>query len=298
MVIKQLNLGFLTIHIGIDNFNRLKNAYQAISLDGYFNENISDKELAGILFENVINDDFFEKKQNLIEFYFALPELTQSKINVDLNLNSEEELKWNENTSSYFIDKLGLNEKFRTKKININDNKPNSGYLYFEKPTLKFKKLKDYQSGVFFKVENYILNTPYSRCVLQMPTGSGKTRTAMEMVCSIMNQSGKDVLWLANTEELCDQAFDSFIEVWHFLRQREGAGINHMKLKSAPETDKKIPTFHVSSIQSLGYLDVLQYLLYFQYRSCLNKLLHDLISTSALPSESLKILHLRLPIVS
>lgn len=251
MVIKQLNLGYLSKHIGIDNFNRLKKAYEAISLDGHFNENISDKELAGILFENAITDDFFEKKQNLSEFYFALPEITQQKINNDLNVNSENEIKWNEKTSSYFIDQLGLNEKFRWKKEK-NDYNSNTGYLYFDNPSLKFKKLKDYQSGVFFKVENYLINTPFSRCILQMPTGSGKTRCAMEVVCSIMNHTGKDVLWLANTEELCDQAFESFVEVWHFLRQREGAGINHMRVKTGSEIKKKIPTFHVASLQSLN----------------------------------------------
>ncbi len=251
MVIKQLNLVYLSKHIGIDNFNRLKKAYEAISLDGHFNENFSDKELASILFENAISDDFFEKKQNLIEFYFAIPEISQQKINNDLNVESENDIKWNEKTSSYFIDQLGLNEKFRWKKEK-NDYKLNTGYLYFDKPSLKFKKLKDYQSGVFFKVENYLINTPFSRCILQMPTGSGKTRCAMELVCSIMNETGRDVLWLANTEELCDQAFDSFVEIWHFLRQREGAGINHLRLKSGSEINNKIPTFHVASLQSLN----------------------------------------------
>lgn len=255
MVIKQLNLNYLSQKIGIDNFNRLKNAYKEISLDGHFNNSISDKELAGILFENAISDDFFEKKQNLSDFYFALPELTQLKINEDLNVKSVNEIKWNENTSSYFIDKLGLNDKFKWKKEKISNDSLNPGYLFFEKPSLVFKKLKEYQSGVFFKVENYLLNTPYSRCILQMPTGSGKTRTAMELVCSVMNQTGKDVLWLGNTEELCDQAYDSFLEVWYFLRQREGAGINHMKLKSVIQTDNKIPTFHVTSLQSLNSLD-------------------------------------------
>lgn len=255
MVIKQLNLNYLSVKIGIDNFNRLKNAYREISLDGHFNDSISDKELAGILFENAISDDFFEKKQNLCDFYFALPELTQVKINEDLKVKSVNEIKWNENTSSYFVDKLGLNEKFRWKKDKTSNESSNSGYLIFEKPTLVFKKLKEYQSGVFFKVENYLLNTPYSRCILQMPTGSGKTRTAMELVCSVMNQTGKDVLWLGNTEELCDQAYDSFLEVWHFLRQREGAGVNHMKLKSGVQTNNRIPTFHVASLQSLNLLD-------------------------------------------
>jgi DNA repair protein RadD len=254
MVIKQLNLGFLSTHIGIHNFNRLKNAYEEISLDGHFNGKISDKELALIFFENAIGNDFFEKKQNIFEFYYALPEITQLKINHDLGVDSGKKIKWDEKTSSYFIEQLGINEKFRKRKEKI-EAESSEGYLHFEKPNLKFKMLKDYQSSVFFKVEYYLLNTPFARCILQMPTGSGKTRSAMEVVCSIMNQTGKDVLWLANTEELCDQAFDSFKEVWYFLRQQEGAGVNHMRMRSAQEIKKNIPTFHVASLQSLNALD-------------------------------------------
>jgi superfamily II DNA or RNA helicase len=52
-----------------------------------------------------------------------------------------------------------------------------------------------------------------------MPTGSGKTRTAMELVVDLVERdalffNGHSVVWLAHTEELCEQAIDSFSSVW------------------------------------------------------------------------------------
>jgi len=68
------------------------------------------------------------------------------------------------------------------------------------------------------------LRSAGSAFLLQMPTGSGKTRTILEAVVQhICDQPtsatiGRSVLWLAHTEELCEQAIDSFVSIW----QRHG----------------------------------------------------------------------------
>ena len=87
-----------------------------------------------------------------------------------------------------------------------------------EPPTVPLKPLKDYQFGVFLKAMERIAITN-SRFVVQMPTGSGKTRTAMEMVSSYFNESadGRVIVWLAHSEELCEQAYEGFAEVWRHL---------------------------------------------------------------------------------
>lgn len=53
------------------------------------------------------------------------------------------------------------------------------------------------------------------RLLLHMPTGAGKTRTAMNLVAEFLrgNPDGL-VIWLAHSEELCDQAADEFIKAW------------------------------------------------------------------------------------
>ena len=85
-----------------------------------------------------------------------------------------------------------------------------------------FKSLKEYQSTVSFKAIDELQNTA-SRFVIQMPTGSGKTRVAMEVISEFINSSNKNVkiLWLAHQKELCGQAFQCFIEVWSHLRSKK-----------------------------------------------------------------------------
>ena len=46
--------------------------------------------------------------------------------------------------------------------------------------------LKEYQSKIFYDMIKH-LETPNYRSLIQMPTGSGKTRTAMEIACHFLN---------------------------------------------------------------------------------------------------------------
>lgn len=250
MIVKQLNLNYLSQHIGIDNFNLVKASYEKIALDGYFDDNISDKSLATLLFNISVPTDFFEKKENLKKFIYALPVLTQEKIIEDLGLDSVEDIYWTIATSDYFITEYKLDRKF-SKEEKKEEIKQPEYFQIFEKPESSFKKLKEYQTQVFFKTYNYISETPFARCIVQMPTGSGKTRTAMEIICETINTTGKDVLWLANTEELCDQAYFSFIEVWKVLRKCSAGAINHLRKKD-PIDSRDIPFFHVASLQSFN----------------------------------------------
>jgi superfamily II DNA or RNA helicase len=60
-----------------------------------------------------------------------------------------------------------------------------------------------------------------SRMVLHMPTGSGKTRTAMDVICrQFIASPGKTIIWLAYSEELCQQAFDEFKKAWATIGDR------------------------------------------------------------------------------
>jgi superfamily II DNA or RNA helicase len=250
MILKQLNLGYFTNQLGLDSFNLFKSTYKSICQDGHFDSNINDKEVAALLFEQSMPDNFFESKSNLISFCHALPDLTQRKILVDLGIQMLDELRWDIQTSTYFVNILELNSKFSLKVKNQQFEFLES-VIEYDKPEVVFKSLKDYQSGVFFPVYDYISQTPFARCIIQMPTGSGKTRTAMEIVCETLNDKKRDVLWLANTQELCDQAFGTFTENWHFLRKIRSRAINHIRLNKTPPLNS-LPTFHVSSLQGLS----------------------------------------------
>ena len=56
-----------------------------------------------------------------------------------------------------------------------------------------------------------------NRGILRLPTGSGKTRIAVEAIIEYWKKKPVGVrfmIWIAQTEELCEQAFQSFKQVW------------------------------------------------------------------------------------
>ncbi len=56
------------------------------------------------------------------------------------------------------------------------------------------------------------------RLLIQLPTGTGKTRTAIELVIRLWNAPARAkylVLWLAHSAELLEQSFSTFVKVWH-----------------------------------------------------------------------------------
>ena len=60
------------------------------------------------------------------------------------------------------------------------------------------------------------------RCVLHMPTGSGKTRTAMHIVARHISSHDKAiVIWLSQNVELLEQAASEFELAWSYLGDRE-----------------------------------------------------------------------------
>lgn len=60
------------------------------------------------------------------------------------------------------------------------------------------------------------------RVILHMPTGAGKTRTAMNVIAEHLRSNEPTlVIWLAHTEELCEQAASEFERAWSHLGNRE-----------------------------------------------------------------------------
>jgi superfamily II DNA or RNA helicase len=65
------------------------------------------------------------------------------------------------------------------------------------------------------------LSQPPRKAVLHMPTGSGKTRTAMHIVAAhLKNKEPTVVCWLAQNAELLDQAASEFEQAWRNLGNR------------------------------------------------------------------------------
>lgn len=80
--------------------------------------------------------------------------------------------------------------------------------------------LFDHQRKVVDRVEK-ALNIEPNKVLLHMPTGAGKTRTAMNIIAShLRNNNNSIVVWLAQNAELLEQAADEFENAWRHLGNR------------------------------------------------------------------------------
>ena len=59
------------------------------------------------------------------------------------------------------------------------------------------------------------------RALLHLPTGAGKTRTAINFICEYLrDNTHKSVIWFADTVELCEQARNEFNIAWESIGNR------------------------------------------------------------------------------
>jgi DNA repair protein RadD len=88
----------------------------------------------------------------------------------------------------------------------------------------KFKPMKmlhGYQSSVVYRALQ-LLEEANAHCLVQMPTGTGKTRIGMEILAFLfLNNPNIRIVWLANKHELLEQAHDAFVEIWNHLGKFE-----------------------------------------------------------------------------
>ncbi len=77
-----------------------------------------------------------------------------------------------------------------------------------------------HQRNASSKIKNYLKKDPH-RVILHMPTGAGKTRTAMNIISDHFRKNEPTlVVWLAYSEELCEQAVKEFQKAWQCLGDR------------------------------------------------------------------------------
>lgn len=71
-----------------------------------------------------------------------------------------------------------------------------------------------HQLSVADRARDALLEHPY-KVLVHMPTGAGKTRTAMHLVCEWHNRaSDRLIVWLAQSSELLEQAASEFERAW------------------------------------------------------------------------------------
>ncbi|MFI7125721.1 DEAD/DEAH box helicase [Nonomuraea sp. NPDC050153] len=105
-----------------------------------------------------------------------------------------------------------------------------------------FPRLHDYQERLAQKAVELLTRYDAPRAMLCLPTGAGKTRVAAEAVIRVIKErglGGRPVLWIAQSEELCEQAVQSWSFVWSKVGPAEQLVINRLwsTREAAPSRD-------------------------------------------------------------
>ena len=84
--------------------------------------------------------------------------------------------------------------------------------------------LHPYQRQVLADIVRALSSSPERRVVAHLPTGAGKTRIAAHTACHLLNEKDANdalLIWMASTEELCEQAADQLSHAWTYLGRRD-----------------------------------------------------------------------------
>ncbi|MCA0982562.1 DEAD/DEAH box helicase [Halobacillus yeomjeoni] len=165
--------------------------------------------------------------------------LDQSLRNTIIDLLKPEEVKFLGTVLGINVSESSLingYEKIKKKKFARGSNDERELFTFFDMapPDLEVKevnqdKLQTQGHYPLFKhqrvasrnVEDLLSVSP-KKTLLHMPTGSGKTRTAMNIIADHFRKHEPTVvIWLAATEELCEQAAEEFEKAWSFLGNRQ-----------------------------------------------------------------------------
>ncbi|MFD9241284.1 DEAD/DEAH box helicase [Streptomyces sp. NPDC059556] len=106
-----------------------------------------------------------------------------------------------------------------------------------------FPRLHDYQERLAANIFTMLDRIVPQRGMLSLPTGAGKTRVTAEAVIRWVKQAGElggPILWIAQTEELCEQAVQSWKFVWGKVGADTPLVINRLwaSHEAGPVTDR------------------------------------------------------------
>ena len=152
-----------------------------------------------------------------------------------------------------FVQSLGFSAEWAGERARERDP-----FLEVEGP-YSLPKLHDYQETIAGNVRNLLRgergNGAERRGMISLPTGSGKTRVAVQAIVEAMREDGfrGDILWVADRDELCEQAVEAWRQVW------ASVGVRTSRLRISrmwARQPRPLPTneFHVvvATIQTLN----------------------------------------------
>ncbi|MGE2731764.1 DEAD/DEAH box helicase [Mycolicibacterium vaccae] len=120
---------------------------------------------------------------------------------------------------------------------------------------IDLKPLHDFQATVSQRFRELLRSREKTkRAMLSLPTGAGKTRVAVQSLVEHFRDGEIDgpVLWIAQSEELCEQAVQAWAEVWRAMGPPKTLTIGRLWDANSAEPVPDEPHVVVATIQKLA----------------------------------------------
>ena len=90
--------------------------------------------------------------------------------------------------------------------------------------------LHPFQEELTYRIRRHIRSNDNRRALLSLPTGAGKTRVTVEALIRAMRDDGLlgPLLWSAPTQELCEQAVQTWAYVWRAVGPRSRLRVSRL----------------------------------------------------------------------
>jgi len=88
-------------------------------------------------------------------------------------------------------------------------------------PYIELNPLHDFQNELKASIEEVITRANAQRCLVALPTGAGKTRMMVDTALGLSEVSDgrRLIVWVAQHDELCEQAVQCFAQAWRSQRR-------------------------------------------------------------------------------
>lgn len=95
-------------------------------------------------------------------------------------------------------------------------SEPKLGRIEEAVPKTDLKELKNFQTNMKSQILEILNGSAENRAIVALPTGAGKTRTVVEAIVEFLNNNSvyRNILWIAQSQEVCEQAVLCFKQIW------------------------------------------------------------------------------------
>ncbi|MCC5870279.1 MAG: DEAD/DEAH box helicase family protein [Gammaproteobacteria bacterium] len=120
--------------------------------------------------------------------------------------------RWNTSAAHVFVASIGFPPEFAASA------QARRGPEELVSGPIELPPLHDFQEEVFHGLRTlFVSGGGRRRAVVSLPTGGGKTRVTVEAAVKLVlapERANRCVVWIAQTDELCEQAVQAFRQVW------------------------------------------------------------------------------------